>query len=52
MMKDYEFEETEMSLAAEATVQPSEQVLQNIINFARSYQTIDVEGVRLKLFLN
>lgn len=34
------------------TVQPSERVVQNILNFARSTQRLNVENKRIKLYLN
>lgn len=32
--------------------EPDRQVVQNIINFARSQQTMVVDGIQLKVFLN
>lgn len=52
-MQQYDFLSTDtFSSAASTDIQPSEQVLQNILGFARSYQTIEVEGERLDIFLN
>lgn len=53
MMQEYDLSGTgTLSVPAEATMQPSEQILQNILNFARCYQNIEAEGLHMKVFLN
>jgi hypothetical protein len=53
MMQHYEFTPSTNTFSAASTnIQPSEQTLQNIRSFARSYQTVVVEGVKIDLFLN
>ncbi len=49
----YDFTSTDtFSISASTDVRPSEQVVQNIMSFARSYQTVEVEGMPIDLFLN
>lgn len=59
MMQDYDFpslmeeKSTNTSLKSLSTpVQPSKQVVQNILNFARCCQHITTKNVELKFFLN
>ena len=53
MMQQYDFSSTDtFSTAASTSIQPSEQTLQNIRSFARSYQTLVVEGMKINFFLN
>jgi hypothetical protein len=53
MMQNYDFTSTDtFSISASTDVRPSEQVVQNIMSFARSYQTVEVEGMPIDLFLN
>ena len=53
MMQQYDFSSTStFSSAASTSIQPSEQTLQNIRSFARSFQTLEVAGSKIKLFLN
>ncbi len=53
MMQNYDFTSTDtFSPSASTEVRPSEQVVQNIMSFARSYQTVEVEGMPIDLFLN
>ena len=53
MMQDYEFNSTNTSFeTASITVQPSPQVVQNILQFARSFQTISIGDVNIKVYLN
>lgn len=53
MMQNYDFTSTDtFSISASTDVQPSEQVVHNIMSFARSYQTVEVEGMPIDLFLN
>ena len=33
-------------------VQPSEQIVQNILSFARCCQNVEAGGLKMKLFLN
>lgn len=33
-------------------IQPSEQILQNIMSFARCCQNVEVGGIKMRLFLN
>ncbi len=53
MMQEYEFprEET-FSNAAGTLIRPSEQVLRNILDFARCYQNIECGGKQVRFFLN
>ena len=54
MMQNYDFLSTDTFSVTSASidVQPSDQVVQNILNFARSCQIVEVEGTPLELFLN
>ena len=53
MMQQYDFSSTDtFSSAASTDIQPSEQTLQNIISFARSFQTVEVEGRMIEVYLN
>ncbi len=53
MMQQYDFSSTDtFSSAASTDIQPSEQTLQNIRRFARSFQTVEVDGVVYDFFLN
>lgn len=54
MMQDYQLSNTtEASLeTASTTVQPSPQVVQNILQFARAVQTLRFEDVNIKVYLN
>ena len=53
MMQHYEFNpSTDTFSAAGTSIQPSEQTLQNIRSFARSFQTLEVEGMKVEIFLN
>lgn len=53
MMQQYDFSSTDtFSSAASTDIQPSEQTLQNIRSFARSYQTLVVDGVKVEFYLN
>jgi len=53
MMQNYDFTSTDtFSISASTDVRRSEQVVQNIMSFARSYQTVEVEGMPIDLFLN
>ncbi len=53
MMQDYQFMDNDtFSSTASTIVQPSEQVLQNILSFARCYQQLSVDGLKLTVFLN
>ena len=52
-MQQYDFSSTDtFSSAASTSIQPSEQVLQNIMSFARCYQQVVAGGMEMKLFLN
>jgi len=33
-------------------IQPSEQTIKVILGFARSYQTVEVEGMQIEVYLN
>ena len=37
---------------AKGNIQPSEQILQNIMSFARCCQNVDAGGLKMRLFLN
>ena len=54
MMQQYDFTPSTdtFSTAASTSIQPSEQTLQNIRSFARSYQTVEVEGKVIEVYLN
>ena len=53
MMQEYEFSKEEtFSPIASTLIGPSEQVLKNIIDFARCYQYVEVEGSQVRFFLN
>ena len=53
MMQQYDFSSTDtFSTAASTSIQPSEQTLQNIRSFVRSYQTLMVEGMKVEVYLN
>lgn len=57
-MQDYDFKpshrgsSTNTSMESVSMVQPSKRVVQNVLNFARCTQCINVRNVRIKLFLN
>lgn len=52
-MQQYDFSSTDtFSTAASTSIQPSERTLQNILNFARSYQTVEVDGQKVEFYLN
>lgn len=52
-MQEYEFSEEEtFSTAADTFVQPSGQVLRNIMDFARCYQSVECCGMQIRFFLN
>ena len=53
MMQQYDFSSTDtFSSAAGTNIQPSEQTLQNILSFARSFQAVEVEGMTIEVYLN
>ena len=53
MMQQYDFSSTDtFSSAASTSIQPSEQTLQNIRSFACSFQTLEVDGMKVEFFLN
>lgn len=58
MMQEYDFKRgyrplgTNTSSESAGTVQPSDRVIRNILNFARCTQSINVRNVRIKLYLN
>ncbi len=58
MMQQYDFQKahdgssTNTSLESVSMVQPSKRVVQNILNYARCTQTVNVKNVRIKLCLN
>ena len=58
MMQTYDFKKghrsygTNTSSESAGTAQPSDRVIQNILNFARCTQCINVRNVRIKLYLN
>jgi hypothetical protein len=53
MMQQYDFLSTDtFSSAAGTDVRPSEQTLQNILNFARSYQALEIDGMSVEIYLN
>ena len=53
MMQEYDFSKEEtFSTTASTLIGPSEQVLKNIIDFARCYQYVEVGGSQVRFFLN
>lgn len=59
MMQDYEFaskpeaKSTNTSSKTAGTLeQPSSKAVQNILNFARCYQCVNIKDVKLKHYLN
>ena len=53
MMQEYEFTPADtFSTSASTTIQPSEQILQNIMSFARCCQNVNAGGLKMRLFLN
>ena len=53
MMQEYEFSQEEtFSTTASTLIGPSEQVLRNILGFARCYQTVETDGQPVRFFLN
>jgi hypothetical protein len=53
MMQEYEFTQADtFPTSASTTIQPSEQILQNIMSFARCCQNIEAGGLNIRLFLN
>ena len=53
MMQQYDFLSTDtFSSAASTSIHPSEQTLQNILSFARSFQMVEIDGMSIKVYLN
>ena len=53
MMQEYDFINTDtFPTSASTSIQPSEQILQNILSFARCCQNVEAGGLKMKLFLN
>ena len=52
MMQEYDFTSIDTFSPASTDIRPSEQVVQNIMSFARSYRTVEIEGMPVDLFLN
>ncbi len=53
MIQDYDSTHIDTYPSSDNTViLPSEQTLQNILGFVRCCQTIDADGVKMRLFLN
>lgn len=52
MTQDYNLDDTYATPAAATDLLPSGQVVKNILDFARSYQAVEVEGLKFGLFLN
>ena len=53
MMQEYDFTQADtFPTSASTSIQPSEQTLQNILSFARSYQAVEVEGMTIEVYLN
>lgn len=54
MMQKYDHLSTDTfpHFSASTDIRPSEQVVQNILSFARSCQIVEVEGMPVELFLN
>ena len=52
-MQNYDFTSTDtFSISASTDVRPSEQVVQNIMSFARCCQNVEAGGLKIRLFLN
>lgn len=52
-MQEYDFINTDtFPDTASTSIHPSEQILQNIMSFARCCQNVDAGGLKMKLFLN
>ena len=57
-MQEYDYKQdhwsvgTNTSSESAGTVQPSDRVIKNILNFAMCTQSINVRNVRIKLYLN
>lgn len=55
MMQDYEFIDSKANtsaVAANTNVQPSPQVVQNILQYAHCFQNIRIGDVSIKVYLN
>lgn len=58
MMQEYDFKQdlwsvsTNTSSESACTLQPSKRVVQNILNFARCTQCVNIGNVRIELYLN
>ncbi len=57
-MQDYDFtpsrrgSSTNTSMKSVSMIQPSKRVVQNVLNYARCTQCVNVGKVRIKLYLN
>lgn len=51
-MQDYDFLGTDTFPVEMTAVLPSKDVVKNILDFAKSYQAIEVDGLQFDLFLN
>ena len=53
MMQQYDFAGSDPTQQDTGTLAlPSEQTIRTILDFARSYQAVEVEGVRIDIYLN
>ena len=52
MMQEYDFSGEETYQTAGTVVRPPEQVLRKILDFARCYQSVEVECGQVRFFLN
>jgi len=54
MMQDYKFNDSSSTSSGTAStvVQPSPQVVQNILQYARCFQNIRIGDVNIKVYLN
>ena len=54
MMQDYEFQDSTSTSfeSASTVVQPSPQVVQNILQYARCFQNIRIGDINIKVYLN
>jgi hypothetical protein len=54
MMQDYKFNDSSSTSSGTAStvVQPSPQVVQNILQYARCFQIIRIGDVNIKVYLN
>ena len=53
MMQQYDYSEAEACQpSTDMEVHPSEQAVKTVLAFARSYQVVEVDGMRIEVYLN